>query len=47
MKRPFINQFERLMIRAGTLTGDGLVLRIAIEKLKRAIKRKFCYERRR
>lgn len=37
MKRPYLSEFDRLLIRLGTLSGAGRFLVFRIEQLKRAI----------
>lgn len=40
MKRPYITQFERLMIISGTLTGDCIMFRFRVNQLFKAITNK-------
>jgi hypothetical protein len=37
MKKPYLIKFERQLITAETLTGDGIMLRFRIKQLERAI----------
>lgn len=38
MKRPYITQFERQLITAGTLLGDWIMLRFRFKQFEKAIK---------
>lgn len=39
MKRPYFNQFDRLLMLVGTLTGDIMLLKLAWMKLIRDIQK--------